>query len=781
MYAFYNGRGSLLRDMAKLRATWRRVSHWYAQRAAESMDRSSGSARAFIARMGLVITCLTAFGPPIVYAALSIYELRQRAVQYATLGARHLEVQLSLQQASDSFNQASISVLQATSIASRAVVATWVTGSDGAILHFQGGSAGELEIQASAPIHAFRFDGAFHVVVSLRDTLIGSLYVLLAFMLLGLAAHYYFRRLPLQALDEALRLLWVKQQELVAQKSQLEMQNLRFEAALDNMSQGLCLYDRDQKLVVCNARYVQMYGLASELTVPGTPLQKILEHRIAQGIHDGDIPEDYLRDMLNLVNENRPATRILELHDKRVIAIKHQPMPEGGWISSHEDITEYRRIEARIAHMAHHDVLTELPNRLLLRERLDRALLGPRREKGVAVLCLDLDRFKVINDTLGHTTGDALLKAVGERLAGCVREGDTVARLGGDEFSIVQIASDQPMAATALANRIIAAISAPFDLGNHQVTVGTSIGVAIAPDDGDTPELLLKNADLALYRAKDEGRGVHRFFEAGMDARMQARSRLQLDLRNALARGEFELYYQPLVNLATNTISALEALLRWHHPERGNVSPAEFIPLAEESGLINPIGEWVLRQACLDATRWPSHIKLAVNLSPVQFRNRHLVETVFSALAVSGLEARRLELEITESVLLENSDATLALLHKLHDLGVRIALDDFGTGYSSLGYLRSFPFDKIKIDRCFVSDLSEEKKDASAILRAVASLGSSLGMATTAEGVETLEQVERVRAEGCTEMQGYYFSPPRPMSDIARLFLSELQTTTSAA
>jgi diguanylate cyclase (GGDEF)-like protein len=486
--------------------------------------------------------------------------------------------------------------------------------------------------------------------------------------------------------------------------------------------------------------------------------------------------------MLTLVSENRPATKILELSDRRVIAIKHQPMPQGGWISSHEDITDYRRLEARIAHMAHHDVLTELPNRLLLRERLERAVLGPRREQELAVLCLDLDRFKIINDTLGHATGDALLKAVGERLRNCVREGDTVARLGGDEFSMVQIAAaDQPLAATALATRIIAAIAAPFDLGNHQVTVGTSIGVAIYPADGDNPDQLLKNADLALYRAKNEGRGVHRFFEADMDRQMQARSRLQLDLRSALAAGQFELHYQPLVNLESNAISGLEALLRWQHPTRGMVAPAEFVPLAEESGLIVPIGAWMLRQACLDAVDLPGSIKIAVNLSAVQLRSRQLVETVFSALAASGLPAHRLELELTESVLLENSEATLATLHTLRELGVRIALDDFGTGYSSLGYLRRFPFDKIKIDRCFVADLSETAQGPAAILRALAGLGSSLGMITTAEGVETSDQVKRVRAEGLTEMQGYVFSPPRPIKDIARLYLAAMARTATAA
>jgi diguanylate cyclase (GGDEF)-like protein len=770
---------SLRRARAQVRLAWRRCR----RRPQRAADRTSGAARAFIGRMGLLITCLTMFGPPAVYAAWTLWSLEQRALQYATVGARHLEAQLSLQLTGDSLSQAASNVLKATSIASSAVVATWVTNRDGKLMYFQGGQASWPERTVSAPIRAFRFDGRLYVALAMRALIINTCGVFAAFLLLGLAANYYCRRLPLLALDEALRQLNAKQEELLLQKAELETQNERFDAALNNMSQGLCLYDREQKLVVCNASYVQMYGLAPELAEPGTPLAKILEHRIGRphGAQAGDSPEDALNEMLTLISERRPATKILELGDRRVIAIKHQPMPQGGWISSHEDITEYRRIEARIAHMAHHDVLTELPNRLLLRERLERAVAGPRREKGLAVLGLDLDRFKLINDTLGHATGDALLKAVGERLRNCVREGDTVARLGGDEFSIVQIASDQPLAATALATRIIAAIAAPFDLGNHQVTVGTSIGIAVYGADGDSPDQLLKNADLALYRAKNEGRGVHRFFEPDMDRQMQARSALQLDLRTALAEGQFELHYQPLVNLERNAISGLEALLRWRHPTRGTVAPAEFVPLAEENGLIVPIGAWVLRQACLDAAELPGSIKIAVNLSAVQLRNRQLVETVLSALAASGLPAQRLELEITESVLLENSEATLQTLHTLRELGVRIALDDFGTGYSSLGYLRRFPFDKIKIDRCFVADLSATAQGPAAILRALAGLGSSLGMITTAEGVETSEQVKRVRAEGLTEMQGYVFSPPRPIADIARLFLAGGAQTATAA
>jgi predicted signal transduction protein with EAL and GGDEF domain len=362
-----------------------------------------------------------------------------------------------------------------------------------------------------------------------------------------------------------------------------------------------------------------------------------------------------------------------------------------------------------------------------------------------------------------------------------VDDRDVVAHLGGDEFVIVRVAEDAIADAASLAKRMQEAIGEAFDLDGHITVVGASVGIAIAPSDGADPDELLKNADLALHRAKSEGYGEIHFFEPGMDQRMQARRLLEHDLRNALARGEFELYYQPVVNLERNEISSFEALLRWHHPQRGMVSPAQFVPLAEETGLIVPIGEWTVRQACAEASRWPKAITVAVNISAVHFKSGNLVRTVVGALAVSGLAASRLELEVTETVLLQDSDAAIATLQRLHDLGVRIALDDFGTGYSSLSYLRSFCFDKIKIDRSFIADLGEANEEALAIIRSVTRLGISLGMETTAEGVETKQQLEMVRAEGCTEMQGYYFSPPRPAEEIEELFLSDMRKAASAA
>ncbi|RPI35712.1 MAG: EAL domain-containing protein, partial [Hyphomicrobiaceae bacterium] len=412
---------------------------------------------------------------------------------------------------------------------------------------------------------------------------------------------------------------------------------------------------------------------------------------------------------------------------------------------------------------------TDLPNRVLLAERLQQALIRAGSKGAVAVLCLDLDRFKEVNDALGHTVGDTLLKAVAGRLRSCVRDTDTIARMGGDEFVILQSAAAQPVDATSLAARIVEALSAPFVIEEHQMLVGASIGIALSPHDGAEPEQLLKNADIALYRAKSEGRGTYRFFEKGMDVRMQARRTLEIDLRKALVEGEFELYYQPIHDLERNALCGFEALLRWNHPQRGMVTPAEIIPLAEETGFIVPVGEWVLREACAEAAKWSNHLKIAVNLSPKQFRSRNLVQTVVNAIVASGLSPGRLELEITETILLHDSAATLETLRKLQNFGIRIALDDFGTGYSSLSYLRSFPFDKIKIDRSFINGLSDGSAEAVAIVRAMTQMGLSLGMSTTAEGVETAAQRDIVRAEGCTEVQGYLYSLPKPAHEIAKM------------
>lgn len=562
-------------------------------------------------------------------------------------------------------------------------------------------------------------------------------------------------------------------------EAELSAQNLRFDAALNNMSQAILMFDSAGRLAICNDRYLQMYGLSPEQVRPGCTLRDILEIRRLTGTFP-DEPKDYVERQLPALARGKTISRLHELPDGRTIAVITQPIADGGWISTHEDITERRRAEEQISHMARHDSLTDLPNRVLLRERIEQALKRVRRGGRLAVLYLDLDHFKTVNDTLGHHIGDELLKSVAERLRAIVRSSDTVARMGGDEFVVVQTEAERPNETAILAQRICESLRAPFDLNGNVVVVQASVGIAMAPDDGVEPNELLKNADIALYGIKSDGRGSYRFFEPEMDARMKARREIELALRSALVEGRFELLYQPLVSLQDNRVTCCEALLRWNHPERGVVPPSEFIPVAEEIGVIVTIGEWVMRRACADAAQWPADVKVAVNLSPIQVMNPNLVSMVVGALAASSLPANRLEVEITESVLLQNSEATLSALHNLRGLGVSISMDDFGTGFSSLSSLRSFPFNKIKIDRSFINGMSEED-DSLAIVRAVSGLAKNLGMITTAEGVETERQMQQVRALGCTEMQGYLFSPPVKAQDLWRIFSLQQERKSASA
>ena len=440
-----------------------------------------------------------------------------------------------------------------------------------------------------------------------------------------------------------------------------------------------------------------------------------------------------------------------------------------GYLVAIVDITERRKAEARIAYMAHHDGLTDLPNREFYQDRLRHALdQGKGAGRRVAVLCLDLDLFKNVNDSFGHPMGDRLLRLVADRLRSQLRGNNLAARLGGDEFALILETDVTPKDVSDFASRLIEVLSESYEIDGIEAVIGASIGIALSPGDGTSSEELMRNADMALYRAKSDGGGTHRFFEREMDRLAQKRREMEVDLRHAFANGEFELHYQPLVDIAADRISGFESLLRWRHPEKGMISPADFIPVAEDIGLIVSMGEWVLREACSEAAKWPADVKVAVNLSPVQFRGRNLVQAVISALAHSGLSPLRLELEITESVFLAETEANLAILHQLRALGVSISMNDFGTGYSSLSYLRSFPFDKIKIDRSFVKDLVE-RPDCLAIVRAISGLGRSLNITTTAEGVETTDQLERLRIEGCNEVQGFLFSAPKPASEIGAL------------
>jgi diguanylate cyclase (GGDEF)-like protein len=546
---------------------------------------------------------------------------------------------------------------------------------------------------------------------------------------------------------------------LQEREAELHLQNVRFSTLVNNLDMGVSLFDADKKLVICNDHYAHMYGLSPEDVVPGLSVTEIIANRVARGMRPIGGADAYVRGLMAIIDGGKPHRATSEMRDGRVVAIKHTPIADGGWVTTHQDITEERGREARIRFLARYDGLTQVANRGHLREHLESIEPRLRRGEHVAVLYVDLDHFKAVNDTLGHATGDEVLRQVGARLTGLHRETDLVARLGGDEFAILVSPLDSPAMAAALADRIVKSIAEPFTVGDHQVVIGASVGIAVSPVDGQDAETLMRHADLALYRAKSDGRGTFHFFEAGMDASLQARRTIEIGLRMALARREFRLVFQPVLNIQENRISALEALIRWDHPERGLVSPNEFIPVAEETGLIVAIGEWVLREACLAASKWPRPVRVAVNLSPMQVRHRQIVSQVAAALADSGLPAERLELEITESILLAETHQSLETLHKLRALGVRIAMDDFGTGYSSLSYLRAFPFDKIKIDRSFMQDLSAQDESL-AIVKAAIGLGRSLGMATTAEGVETEAQLDAVRGEGCTEIQGFLFSPP---------------------
>ncbi|WP_165491101.1 putative bifunctional diguanylate cyclase/phosphodiesterase [Lichenihabitans psoromatis] len=537
---------------------------------------------------------------------------------------------------------------------------------------------------------------------------------------------------------------------------ELGTQNRRFDAALNNMSHALCMVDAGERLVVFNQRFAELFSI--EITpLPGMPFADLV------GSSNRTLKDISARQRGLSVD----GSSVGFVHDSedRAISVSHQPMPDGGWVATYEDISNRRRAEAQIAFMAHHDGLTSLVNRSFFHSRLEAALeqIGDRRK--AVIFSIDLDGFKFINDTMGHPVGDALLRKVALRLKEHVRDSDVVARVGGDEFAVLQIDSDAAERTADVATRIIDALGMPFDINGVEVVIGASIGIAIAPEHGTLIGDLMKHADLALYRAKAEGRNTFRLFEIDMDNELKARHTLEADLRNALDRDEFEVYFQPLVSLKRMQITGFEALLRWRHPVRGLVSPAEFIPVAEDIGLIVPLGAWVLREACARASTWPNNLSVAVNLSPAQFKNRSVVDSVLQALVSSGLSARRLELEITESVLLHDNEATLSILHEFRLMGILIAMDDFGTGYSSLSYLRSFPFDKIKIDQSFVRELST-RPDCVKIVRSIAALGSSLGMTTTAEGVETFEQLEQLQAAGCDQVQGYFFDRPQPWGSL---------------
>ncbi|HEV2157044.1 EAL domain-containing protein [Bradyrhizobium sp.] len=679
-------------------------------------------------------------------------------------------------------------------------------------------------------------------------------------------------------------------------QARIEAERQRLDTALNNMSQGLILYDAAGYIVTCNRRYADMFGLSHDVIKPGCHIRQAMQHRKERGAFEGDV-EAFCDDVMRVVAEGAVSTRIHEMPNGRAFQVINTPLAQGGWVATIEEITERRNLEQerdrnymflreiidhipsqitvkdaatrqyllvnrtaeeqfgqsgeaivgktpfdlypadmarlvteddskslqaaegmfkdehawqsqtkgprfitstrigirdksgeprylisvvedvterrsaheKIAHMAHYDALTDLPNRTLFREQIERELEKAAGGEQFALLYIDVDEFKGINDSLGHHVGDELLKAIATRLRGCLKKGDLIARLGGDEFAVIQTAIRSSSDVLSFVTRIYEAIRQPYHCLGHQLSTDASIGIALAPQDGSDLDQLIKNADLAMYGAKASGRRTHRFFEPEMDASAKARLSLEQDLRQAMVNGGFEIHYQPLVDLRTNAVSGCEALLRWRHPERGMVSPAEFIPIAEDTGLINELGDWVLRTACNEAATWPAHVRVAVNVSPVQLKCDTLALRIAGALAASGLDPRRLELEITEAVLIRDDEAALSILHQLRAIGVRIALDDFGTGYSSLSYLKRFPFDKIKIDRCFVADIAETS-GAPVIVQAVVNIAAASSMTTVAEGVETEAQREMLRTLGCTEMQGYLFSKPKPAAEVRGLF-----------
>jgi diguanylate cyclase (GGDEF)-like protein len=561
-----------------------------------------------------------------------------------------------------------------------------------------------------------------------------------------------------------------KSEKLLAEKAaELEVMNTRFSTALDNMAQGLCMFDGEQRLTVWNDRYVELLSMPAHLLKVGTPLPEILASRVATGMRrKPDDPAVKAR-VTELLALSPDSSRTDELLNGRIVMLTRQPMAGGGWVTLIEDITERRRAEAEIVHLARHDVLTGLANRAEFNNRLEEASRRLKRNGGsLTVMMIDLDRFKAVNDTLGHLAGDHLLSEVARRLQSTVRDTDVLARLGGDEFAIIQEGgADQREGAVALALRIIGAISAPFNLNGQQVEVGTSIGIAMAPENAVEPDELLKRADLALYDVKSSGRNDFCIFRDEMLEIVHTQQSAERELREAIAERQFELHYQPVVDIKTRELCGVEALVRWRHPLKGMIAPDNFIPLAESTGLIVPLGEWILEKACADAANWPAHVKVAVNISAIQFKKGNLFEVILATLVKTGLQPERLELEITETSLLENQEAHLTTIRQLKNLGLSIALDDFGTGFSSINYLTIFPFDKIKIDRSFTKGILS-RGDCKAVVAASLALAKGLGIITTVEGIETEEQLDYMRDAGVELAQGYLFGKPVPMSEFGR-------------
>jgi diguanylate cyclase (GGDEF)-like protein len=554
-----------------------------------------------------------------------------------------------------------------------------------------------------------------------------------------------------------------RQSTLEGLNTRLSTVNRHLDAALGHMSQGISMYDGDQRLVVWNNRFVQLYGFPRELVTLGRPFKELFDYLVTTGIIR-EQPDRYLAMRDERLASEKIFSAQFVLADGRTITVINHAIANGGWVSTHEDITDRKNTEIRIEQLAHFDGLTGLANRNLFKERLDAALSRHRRlGTEFAVFLLDLDRFKTVNDTLGHQAGDKLLEGVAERINSTCGEADIPARLGGDEFAVIAMAGsgDLRHGAEDLATRLVEAISAPDHIDGHPVVVGCSIGIALVPEHGERIDEILRNADLALYRSKSVGRNCFQIYSEQMKAEADRRSALEIDLREAIWGDQLDVHYQPVVDIVSRRVVSVEALARWNHPTRGPIPPTEFIPVAEQTGLIVELGNWIMLRACRDATQMPANIKVAVNLSPVQFAKSNIVEWASYALADSGLPAERLEFEITEGVLLEDTERNLNSLRELKAMDISIALDDFGVGYSSLAYLTKFPFDKVKIDKSFIDAL--DRTETSAVISSIVELANSLNLAILAEGIETEDQRKRVRSLGIKFGQGFLFAEPVPL------------------
>lgn len=571
---------------------------------------------------------------------------------------------------------------------------------------------------------------------------------------------------------------------LLKQKKKLERLNTWFETALNNMVRGLSMFDADQRLIVCNESYREMYALPEELTRPGTPLADILRYHIKKetgrdGEEERTRQDQWLKKHAEKLASGNSFTRTQNLSGGRTLLVTYQPLAGGGWVDVQEDITEKRRAEEKVEWLARHDPLTGIANRFYFRESFEDALKIIDQGPAVVLHWIDLDRFKDVNDTLGHPVGDALLKAVAERLRSSVRKTDFLARLGGDEFAIIQMGAGRREQCEQLARRVVHVLSKPFHILGHSVSLSASIGIVRAPEHGTTADELMKRADIALYDVKSSGRNGFNLFQSGTKREPDLKHQLDRDLRSAVRSGQLKLHYQPIINLKTRHVSSCEALVRWEHPQHGTIMPDNFLPLAEQSGQMLEIGSWVLNEACRDAARWPDDLKVTVNVSSLQFQNGDLLNVVDKALAEANIKPSRLELEIAEAALLSDGECMREVLPKLRERGIGTSLDDFGRASGSLSYLRNFPFDKIKIDRSYIRD-QLNRKDCAAIVNAVTALARALGIGTVAEGVETLGELKCVAIAGCDEVQGYYFSGAVPKGELMAV-LSECEQKLWAA